>query len=191
MTFIELIVVLSIFGMVSAVVMFRGGDFTRKINIQNLAQDFALAIRKAQSEALSGRLVSPTGTTFSEDSKVSYGIYINSANSFYYYSDINNDNNLSSTSACGTAGGECISNINLNGGVITNICFDKKAGANNCYQPNAIATNVLFVRPFPNAVIKNSAGPTSFSDVGITITTLDSKFSRTIFISSTGQISVE
>lgn len=55
MTFLELVVVLGIFGAIAATVLFNYGDFSANVKLQNLAQDVALQIKKAQTDAVSGR----------------------------------------------------------------------------------------------------------------------------------------
>ncbi len=56
MTFIELIVIMGIFGAISATVLFNYGDFSSNVKLQNLAQDIALQIKQAQTDAVSGRI---------------------------------------------------------------------------------------------------------------------------------------
>ena len=56
MTFLELIVVLGIFGAISATVLFNYGDFSANVDLQNLAQDVALQIKKTQTESVSGKI---------------------------------------------------------------------------------------------------------------------------------------
>lgn len=56
MTFLELIVVLGIFGAIAATVLFNYGDFSTSVNQQNLAQDIALQIKRAQTDAVSGKI---------------------------------------------------------------------------------------------------------------------------------------
>ncbi len=72
MTYVELIVVLSIFAALSAVAMFNYGEFQAKVDIKNLGSDIALKIVEAQKSALSGKL-----TTQAFASRPSYGVYFN------------------------------------------------------------------------------------------------------------------
>lgn len=63
MTAIELVVVMGIFAAISSTVLFNYRDFSSNIALQNLAQDIALQIKQAQTEAVSGRLpVFPAGS---------------------------------------------------------------------------------------------------------------------------------
>ena len=48
MTYIELIVVLSIFAVMTSIVLFDYGGFQAKVDIKNLASDVALQIVQAQ-----------------------------------------------------------------------------------------------------------------------------------------------
>ena len=56
MTYVELIVVFSIFSVLSGVSIFNYGAFQDKIDLRNLANDIALEVFKAQKDALSGVL---------------------------------------------------------------------------------------------------------------------------------------
>ena len=117
MSYIELIVVLSIFSVISSVVVFNYGDFQAKVDVKNLASDIALKIVEAQKSSLSGSLpplaqqmqIGPTW-------KPSYGVYFNlaSANpdnkSFIYFSDLNN-NAIFDGSDCTAV--ECLNKITI------------------------------------------------------------------------------
>ena len=48
MTYVELIVVLAIFAILSSVVMFNYGNFQAKVDIKNLGSDIALKIVRTQ-----------------------------------------------------------------------------------------------------------------------------------------------
>jgi type II secretory pathway pseudopilin PulG len=86
MTFIELIVILGIFGAISATVLFNYQDFSSNVKSQNLAQDIALQIKQAQTDAVSGRIPSSalgsnqlvnSASLIPIDWKPSYGIAFN------------------------------------------------------------------------------------------------------------------
>lgn len=89
MTYVELIVVLSIFGIMTAVSMFNYGTFQKKVDIKVLANDIALQIVQAQKDAISGKLLSD-GNTFI--GKPSYGVYFDTASpyQFIYFADTDN-----------------------------------------------------------------------------------------------------
>lgn len=82
---VELIVVLSIFGALSGVVLFNFSDFSSSVSLNNLSQDIALVVKRAQTEASSGRFTSATG-----GDTPSYGVLFqtNDPDSFIYFEDL-------------------------------------------------------------------------------------------------------
>ena len=90
MTYVELIVVLSIFASLSTVVMFNYNEFQERIDIKNLSSDIALKVVEAQKSSISGRLP-PSQPVGGQNWKPSYGVYLNPATDnefFYYFTDI-------------------------------------------------------------------------------------------------------
>lgn len=96
MTFLELVVVLGIFGAISATVLFNYSDFSTNVHLQNLAQDIALQIKKAQTDAVSGKVPvlsdaqnQNIGALVPPDWTPSYGIAFSTSQdlqrSFMYY----------------------------------------------------------------------------------------------------------
>ncbi|OGI61098.1 hypothetical protein A2814_02060 [Candidatus Nomurabacteria bacterium RIFCSPHIGHO2_01_FULL_38_19] len=74
MTYVELIVVLSIFSVLSSIVLFNYGEFQSKVDLKNLASDIALKIVEAQKASLSGKLPL-AGHSVTSDWKPSYGVH--------------------------------------------------------------------------------------------------------------------
>lgn len=102
----ELIVVLSIFSVISSISMFNYGDFQARVDIRNLASDIALKVVEAQKSALSGKL-STQAFTF----KPAYGVYFTSpSTSFIYFADFNNINGYE------VGAGETLDTINITKG---------------------------------------------------------------------------
>lgn len=94
MTYVEIIVVLAIFGIMSSIVMYNYTEFQAKVDIKNLASDIALKIVEAQKSAMNGVL--PLGVD--ESWKPSYGVYFDTTDAttqkqFIYFADINNPSN--------------------------------------------------------------------------------------------------
>jgi len=86
MTYIEIIVVLSIFAVLTSVVMFNYGKFQGKVDIKNLGSDIALKIVEAQKASFSGKLPPPVQYNLLDAAqqyawKPSYGVYFNSSSS--------------------------------------------------------------------------------------------------------------
>ncbi|MBU0611913.1 type II secretion system GspH family protein [Patescibacteria group bacterium] len=119
MTYVELIVVLSIFSIMSAVVLFNYGKFQSKVDINNLANDIALKIVQAQKDAMSGKL--PVQTPLVNQWKPSYGIYfdLTTSSSFIYFTDLDNLKSYDSSSCTPpitSESGECLDEIRITKG---------------------------------------------------------------------------
>ena len=113
MTYVELIVVLAIFGIMSTVVLYNYGEFQDRVDIKNMASDIALKIVQAQKASLNGQLPDRDITYNPATSwKPSYGVYFNLSfddKSFIYFSDLNQDGQLDSTTCSGS--GECLDQV--------------------------------------------------------------------------------
>ncbi len=152
MTYVELIVVLSIFATLSAVVLFNYSEFQSRIDIKNLSSDIALKIVEAQKSSTSGRVpsfsVSPTW-------KPSYGIYINPSTdnkSFSFFADVDQDGQFDDTSCPGTI--ECLEKISITkGNSISGLSFVNRNETNS--NPMNDLT-ITFIRPNGAAVLRSS-----------------------------------
>ena len=114
MTYLELIVVLGIFGVMSGTIIFNYGEFQSKVDIKNLANEVALKIVEAQKAAIFGKFPGSASQQAEITStwKPAYGIYINTTadnKSFLYFVDIN-DNNLYEGTDCA---GECVEKVSI------------------------------------------------------------------------------
>ena len=146
MTYVELIVVLSIFSIMSSIVMFNYDKFQQAVNIKVLASDIALKIVEAQKSSMGGKWNALAGP----DWKPSYGLYFNTASNqnFIYFADLDNNGlfeNLGCTGECqsqiGITKGNYISSINLFG--------------TGC--PSAVDNlDIVYKRPEPTAIISSS-----------------------------------
>src|ERR1035437_1408114 len=91
MSYIELIVVLTIFSVISSVVIFNYGNFQAKVDIKNLASDIALQVVQAQKSSLSG-LLPPLAQELLviPGWKPSYGVYFTTSDKtdFIYFVDV-------------------------------------------------------------------------------------------------------
>jgi len=182
-TFIELVIVLSIFAILTGITMFNFTDFNSNVSLRNLVHEVAMQINQAQNEAISGRYNS---AGFVGDEAPSYGVYFNIAtpNQFIYFADLNKDGiyNNSSVFDCGYLGEECLNEININtGDTVTGLCSELSCDS-------ILELNITFTRPFPDAVMKETATD-DFSNAKITVSGAK-RGTKSIKISSLGQISV-
>lgn len=163
MTYVELIVVLSIFAVLTSVVMFNYRDFQARVETKNLASDIALKIVEAQKSSVNG-LLPLSGAPFSEW-KPSYGIFFNLAfnSRFIYFNDLNSDGAYDEVECPGT---EC---INLT--TITKGNFIEKIESYIGSTPTTISTlSISFIRPDSTAIFNSNGSPLTGADyVKITV----------------------
>lgn len=181
MTFVELVVVLGIFGAIASTVLFNYRDFSENVNLKNLAQNIALQIKRAQTDAVSGRLpqlsINQQGGT-PIGWKPSYGIAFNiedqsNSNKFFYYFNkgLQDDTNYYEDMNDFEGGGtylppcgsdfesECLEEIVITGGeFIDLICvgFDTIDIDDDCSADGTESDRVYvsFTRPRSNANIR-------------------------------------
>lgn len=172
MTYVELIVVLSIFSIMSSIILFNYGTFQAKVDIKNLASDIALKIVEAQKSAMSGKL----HTTSIIGWKPAYGVYFDPSplgdtsdsgipfnKKFIYFGDfVDNNQMYDSGTGCSTAGGECLDNIHItkNNYISSIIPYI----GNIPQTPITVPLSTTFTRPNSNAVFSVGSGPISGFD---------------------------
>jgi len=165
MTYVELIVVLSIFSIISSVSLFNYRKFEEKVDMKSLANDIALKIVEAQKNSTSG--VRPSSKTPADPTtwKPSYGVYFNPAllaQAFDFFVDLDQGKSQGGSIACtGSSNRECLQIIRTPAG-----SKSARITGLNAYYVNVNAT------------------PTALQDVHITYTRPDSVatfFSNTSF----------
>jgi prepilin-type N-terminal cleavage/methylation domain-containing protein len=211
MTLVELLVVLAIFMVVTSLTIFDYGSFRTSTSLQNLSDDVALSIRKAQSYAIGA---------YGSNSNFSYGYGVHfsttpapvtnyqsgSTKSFTIFTDITGDKmyTYDNTAVCGqpTASNECgellrvttadqISNIYLNDDKENNLSPIGLGGA----------VDITFIRPNPNAnfcyrtavspSVCDSTTPISHIEIELSNGQTVSRKIRVIKVWTTGQISTQ
>lgn len=191
MTYVELIVVLSIFAIMSSIVLFNYGKFQAKVDINNLANDVALKIVQAQKDAVSGKL--PVQSPFVSSWKPSYGVYFDPAihDKFIYFTDLDNlkSYNISScTPPITVQGGECLDEINITkGNYISEL---KVYYDDNTTQVLITNLSITFTRP-NSGVIMESGGSllSNVSYVQITVASPQAVSAR-IKLYSSGRVEI-
>lgn len=192
MTYVELIVVLSIFAMISSVVMFNYGDFQSKVDMKNLASDVALEVLGAQRASLSG--VMPTGKIVSSGWKPSFGVHFSilekgEEKNFKYFVDLDNNSEYDGLACDGKA--ECLKMIELaRSNFISNIEFFYKGSD---ISTRVTDVTVTFLRPSSGAVFKTSDSKIDYGNVSYFQITIDSNkgVPGIIKIYTSGRIQVE
>lgn len=157
MSYVELIVVLSIFSALSAVSIFNYGGFQSKVDIKNLASDIALKIVEAQKASLSGQLpplaqqlqISPTW-------KPAYGVYFDMVtnNNFIYFTDLDQSGDFNTLDSGCSGNGECLDKITITkNNTISSI---EVSYQNDSLTHTLSDLNVSFSRPNSGAVLTSS-----------------------------------
>jgi prepilin-type N-terminal cleavage/methylation domain-containing protein len=208
---VELIVVMSIFLILSSITIFNYGQFRSSISIQNLADDIALVIRKAQSystgvQVLSNDRSGRFGVMFTING--SYENFIDrpfqgSRKMFILFQDKNSNQAYSYTGDrqnCGTPSStnECLEAFRIKSNdYIKYIRY--KTNNNNFSLTTNEALYISFARPntepfFMKGSITHSppsVSPLNASSVQIIVGSLaDPSIEKTIILRSNGQISV-
>lgn len=205
MTSLELIVVISIFAILASTVLFKFSTFSSGLALDNLAQDIALRVKQAQTNAISGQYpkLNTVGTVQTPpDStwKPSYGVYFDKTGTnnkqFVFFFDRNNSvfsgnkiiDDVAPGVSCGIGDSECLDKITINTQeYISDICIGATCGTVN-------HASVVFTRPFPDAVVTYNTGGSDIiatSDLKIKIKNNDTNVTtKVITVTPLGQISV-
>ena len=184
MTYVELIVVLSIFAVLSSVVIFNYRGFQERVDIKSLTSDIALKVVEAQKSSLSGRLPAqavPAGW------KPSYGVYFNTTatenKKFLYFTDTTPDLKFNGTDCTG----ECLSKYTITrNNYIKDITEYRSSGSSVLGD-----LSVTFVRPDSRArIVSAGAERTNFTNVTVTVSSPGGATSKILFFPS-GRIEVQ
>ncbi len=193
-TIVEMVVVISIFGVLAGLVLFRYGAYQASIELENTAQDIALEVQKAQNDAVAGRfpsLVNAGQTAPDADWRPSYGIYVDPngnnghqkqfifffdrqslqpSNPNYMAPGINGRAGLDDPTAftsCGVTTSECLRVITITNDVsIVKTCDGDMQTCTNLPSTYGLGnTSVVFTRPFPDRLaLYNAVGQGNYSD---------------------------
>jgi len=183
MTYVELIVVLSIFSIMTSILLFDYNKFEAKVDIKVLANEIASKIVEAQKSAISGKWNVNAPLSW----KPSYGIYfdLSSNKNFIYFADLIQNNSYDSSSCSGT--GECSDNIS-----ITKNNYVSRIDSYLGSTPTPIANplSITFKRPNSSAIFSsNGILLTGFNYIQITISSPE-LISSTIKIYPSGRIQI-
>ena len=208
LTVLELVVVMSIFVVISAIMLFNYSQYRSNISLGNLAQDIALTVRKAQVYAIGvkGADVNGGGRQFP-----GYGLHFyipnlpgsvtsGSDRSFIFFSDIpftpgmigdHTYNQLTSTCDNLMYGNECMNIIDITSSDrITSLCADTLC-VGSALSPSV---DIVFTRPNPEPTFcfRTNGGSctTLASYISIKVQSTDGR-EKVISIWNTGQIRID
>jgi prepilin-type N-terminal cleavage/methylation domain-containing protein len=198
-TLVEMIVVLAIIVVITAIVFSGESGFNRSFYLTNTAYDVALTFREAQTFGISSR-------AFGSTQNARYGIYVSNAtpSSYVLFADVSGGG---APAACptGTAGtptarpgnclydgaGEQVTKYQFDSGfTVSGFCVDT-----SCYtaadDPNR-TLSVVFTRPNQDATITTVSGGSAISGSSGCLTLSDATGAehRYVRVNGPGQISV-
>lgn len=156
-TLVELLVTITIFVILTGVVLFNQSRFNSSILLTNLAYDTALTVRQAQTYGINIKEfnVNGTGNFF-----VPYGVHfdMSAPKSFILFADLATKGFYDySTSTCDSPNG-CVNRYNISrGNYISDLCINDTT----CGQKTL---DIVFVRPNPDAHIRAYDGTTKLSE---------------------------
>ncbi len=188
-TLVELMVSITIFILVSGIVMVSQSSFRGNILLANLAYDVALSVRQAQTYGV-GVKQNISGT-FDR----SYGIHFGNRGYYILFSDNNNNGNYdlgNGDSGC-FPGYECLNFWKLQrGNYIQRIC----AGASCSDSPagsNIDGIDIVFTRPDPEPKITGfrNGSPAATAETATITVASPQGATRSVVVRSSGQISVQ
>lgn len=189
MTLVELMVVLGIFLLVTGITIFDYNSFRSNISLQNLADEVALSVRKAQSYAIGAR--SASSGAFSDSFGVSFSTSsefeenIPNIKSFVIFADLNEDGEYNSSEYCGVADSECLEVLTIRTeDVINNI-------SGEYIDDDVNSLDIIFTRPNPDANFYQEGYQKETQFVSVEIKNTRTEKLKNIIISNTGQISIE
>jgi|GEM_PF-1026114 len=213
-TLIEMIVVVAIIGVVSAVLLFNYSDFSTNVSVRNLSQEIALSVRKAQTYATSVRPIDGTqlqssstfpgyGISFSTDTSTSNKI-LASNKQFVLFADIPIGDKVDARygpdydQTCGApsnASNECIETFGITSSDrIVAIC----TGTDGSYSTVSVplpkdckgsgTVNITFKRPSPDATIMYNNTRADYVQI---VVQSAKGLQRGILVWNTGQVSVQ
>lgn len=177
-TLVEMTVVVAIFGLLAAIVLFNNQKFNSDIIMTNVAYDIALSIREQQNFGINVRQVDGSFD-------YPYGVFFEAGTSTYAtFVDIN-ENGLYDP---GATPSETVSRFTVHNNIkIERLCSIESR--DDCASLETMI--ILFARPDPDAIMNNGVEAGKTLTHGQIILTAPGGNQRVIDIESTGQISVQ
>jgi prepilin-type N-terminal cleavage/methylation domain-containing protein len=156
-TLVELLVTISIFVILTGIVLFNQTKFNSTILLTNLAYDTALTVRQAQTYGIN---IKEFNVGSSEGEFLPYGVHFEKgAKSFILFTGISANSSgifTGNTTTCQKSEG-CVTRYNIKrGNYIKDICNEVlDIGVTECSSGKSMTNlDIVFVRPNPDAQIR-------------------------------------
>ena len=175
-TMIELLIVLMIFSIVTALFIANYRRFGNNVTLANVADEVALSIREMQTYGLASKDTSAAGSDF----KKAYGIHIPNVSDYYYMFEDRVAADRKYTS------GESISQYRLPSGMTI---ADKCVVSGSTY-PHQNSLHVTFRRPDADATIYGDNATATYQAAYICLESSQTNTEKVVTVSQAGQIEV-
>ncbi len=198
---IELMVAITIFTLITSIVVLNQRNFGGSVLITNLAYDVALTVRQAQVYGISVRKVRGVADPIAQFDR-RYGIHV-ALNDGYYILFADADNDLKYDTTVNSATGclasppvghfpECVSLFKIEkGNYIKQFCGD--AVCSNSPGTPIDTLEILFHRPEPEPTVRGYKGGSYVNTYGSASITVASPqgTTKSVCVSAAGQISIK
>lgn len=179
---VELLVTVSIMGLILAIVVRNQKSYTETISLTNVADQMSITLRQAQTYGIAVKELTPGSANFSTP----YGVSISllgsgSPISYISFADKNGNGSYDNDWTCAVgAGSECLQKTQITeGNVIQSLCIIPESGAEDCNTPKRL--DITYARPRTEARI------VAYDAAGTVINTSLSKAVKVKFNSSGAQ----
>lgn len=183
-TLVELLVVISIFVILTGVVLFNQEKFNSTILLTNLAYDTALTIRQAQTYGINIKEFDADGKFFP------YGVSFKTSDpkSFILFADLNEDGKFPVSTCQITATDGCVQQYTIKrGNSIKGLCSNVEG---DCDFLDSL--DITFKRPNPDAIIiANSTTGNPLPVARIILQGVDTEAIREVIVQKNGLIYVK
>ena len=200
-TLVELLVTISIFVVLTGVVLFSQNSFNSSILLTNLAYDTALTIRQAQTYGINIKNFNSTGS--GNGVFVPYGVHFDmgAKQSFILFADLSSGpgyagvfDRSANPLSCQTDKG-CVSRYNIkNGNYISKLCINNTSDPSGSDDCSPTSLDIEFQRPNPDAVISvngdQTISPNNMTYAIIVLHGTDASSTRMVEVHSDGLIEI-
>ena len=196
---IELIVAMTIFIVLTSIMLLDYNGMNSRITLDTLAQQIGQWVRQTQVSAMSIKHTSASAGIFP-----GYGLHFdrNAPDQFVFFADLDNDKKykpLGVGEKCGDVNVECEQAVKLQkGNTIEKLCSElatppQQASPECGTLSKAVNFDIIFTRPDPDAFIggEYSAGNYAPSSRALIYVTSAKGYERSIEVWVTGQVSVK
>jgi len=176
-TLVELLVTISLFVVLTTIVLFSQSKFNGSVLLTNLAYDVALTVRQAQTFGVNVR--ESSADVFDK----AYGVHfdISDPAHFVLFADSFGDDKKYTTGSDSEVNSYSIKR----GNKVSDICVTS-SGTSDC-EINKL--DITFLRPEPDAIFESDPAKSGITEAKIIISSANGD-KRNVLINSTGQISI-